>query len=120
MAGASAWLSLDGVDTHEGEFTRLWFVATLAYGVGDVVTTVAVVFYAPHVAEANPFVVLAMGGLGLGGLIALKLLAFGACMAISLLAIVRWDDRDLYLLPPLALTVVGLLVTASNLWLLAQ
>ncbi|MFB6070528.1 MAG: hypothetical protein ABEJ76_05835 [Halanaeroarchaeum sp.] len=120
MAGANAWLSLEGVNTHPDEFYRLWFLATVTYGVGDTVTTVALVYYAPRIAEGNPLVAAAMGGLGLGGLIAVKWLAFAACIGISLLAIVEWDERQLYLLPPLTLTVVGVLVTGSNLWLLAQ
>lgn len=114
------WLTLDGVDAREEEFYWLWILATTAYGVGDVVTTIALVYYDPRVAEANPLVAAAMGSFGLGGLVVLKWAVFGCSLALSVVALRAWRDRFLYYAPPLTLTAVGLLVTASNLWLLAR
>ncbi|ERH13592.1 MAG: hypothetical protein J07HB67_02633 [halophilic archaeon J07HB67] len=48
-------LSLERTRFDTTEFSRLWFVATLRYGVGDIVTTLAV-FRADRVTEANDLV----------------------------------------------------------------
>ncbi|MFB6271063.1 MAG: hypothetical protein ABEH83_14050 [Halobacterium sp.] len=107
----------DGV-TDENEFYWLWIAATTAYGVGDVVTTVALVFYAPHVQEGNPLVAAAVDSLGLAGLVALKLAVFLGCLALSVYAMHAWRDRTLYAFPPLLLAALGTLLTAVNVRLL--
>lgn len=114
------WLSLDGTDVDERRFYRLWLLATATYGVGDIVTTIALVRYAPAVREGNPIVAGSIEQFGLGGLVALKWLAFFAALALSLAALHRWHDRVLSYFPPLALAGVGLFVTVLNLGLLSR
>ncbi|MDR5671612.1 putative membrane protein [Halalkaliarchaeum sp. AArc-CO] len=99
------------------EFYWLWIVATAAYGVGDVVTTIALVYFVPHLSEGNPIVRLAMDTFGLWGLVAAKLVAFLVMVWISYLG-ARDGDAVLYYFPPALLTVVGVTVTAVNLRLL--
>jgi hypothetical protein len=110
------WLTLaEGYD--EREFTLLWLVAAATYGVGDVVTTVAIAWFSRTVREGNPLVAGAIEAFGQGGLIGLKLGAFLLCIAISLLA-ARARDDTMYYLPPAVLSVVGFVATAYNLVLL--
>lgn len=112
------WGSLAGTRTTEQEFYWLWILATTAYGVGDIVTTIALVEFTTHLVEANPFVSYAIGTYGLPGLVGLKLAAFFACLGLSVVAIRSWDDRSLYAFPPLVLTIVGLLTTVLNIRLM--
>lgn len=112
------WVTLEGTRTTEREFYWLWILATTAYGVGDVVTTIALVEFTTQFAEANPIVAFALYGHGLPGLIAVKLGAFFGCLAISVVSIRAWNDRYLYALPPLVLLVVGSVTTILNLRLL--
>lgn len=114
------WLSLDGTGADAERFTRLWLLATATYGVGDVVTTVALVQYAPRVSEGNPLVAVSIERFGLGGLVGLKWLAFFGALAVSLAALHHWRDRTLSYYPPLTLAVVGLLVTVLNIGLLSM
>ncbi|MEE6211155.1 hypothetical protein U3A55_13475 [Salarchaeum sp. III] len=114
------WLTVDGDVGSEQEFYWLWILATTGYGVGDIVTTVALVFYAPAVREGNPLVAFALERLGLLGLVSVKLAAFVLCLGVSVYAMHAWKDRFVYLTPPVALTVVGLFLTALNLSLLAR
>lgn len=110
------WLTLaEGYD--EREFTLLWLVAAVTYGVGDIVTTVAIAWFSRTVREGNPLVAGAIEAFGQGGLIGLKLGAFLLCIAISLLA-ARARDDTMYYLPPAVLSVVGFVATAYNLLLL--
>ncbi|WP_119818622.1 hypothetical protein [Halalkaliarchaeum desulfuricum] len=104
-------------DRRPDEFYWLWIVATAAYGVGDVVTTIALVYFVPHLGEGNPIVRFAMDSLGLWGLVAAKLAAFLVMVWISHLG-ARDGDTLLYYFPPLLLTIVGVMVTAVNLRLL--
>lgn len=99
------------------EFYLLWVVVVVTYGVGDMLTTMAVVD-APGLHEANAVVTaaLAFGG---GGLAALKFLVIGGCVVLSAGAALR-RDRVLYYLPPALLTAMGSLVTVHNLGLLLQ
>lgn len=112
------WWSLDGTRTTTQEFYWLWIAATTAYGVGDIVTTIALVQFTTHLVEANPLVAYAFGTHGLPGLIGIKLGAFFACLAISIIAIRSWDDRSLYALPPIVLSIVGLATTVHNIRLM--
>ncbi|WP_435102376.1 hypothetical protein [Halarchaeum sp. P4] len=100
------------------EFYWLWIFATSAYGVGDVLTTLTLTWYVPHVAEGNPLMAAAIETFGVSGLIAWKLLAFAGCLAISLRAARTWNDRFTYYLPPVVLTLVGTFFTVYNLRLL--
>lgn len=99
------------------EFYALWILATTTYGVGDVVTTVALVWFVPSLAEGNPLVAFAIGRVGLAGLVAVKLAGFGVLLWISVVG-GRDDDALVYYFGPVLLTLFGLVVTASNLRLL--
>lgn len=112
------WLSVDEAVTDEREFYWLWVAATAGYGVGDVATTVALVFYAPGLREGNPVVAAALDAFGLGGLVAVKLAVFLACLAVSVYAMHAWGDRVLYAFPPVVLAVLGTALTLVNLGLL--
>jgi hypothetical protein len=98
-------------------FRRAWAVAAATYGVGDVVTTLAIVQFVPGLVEANPLVSAAMDAYGTPGLVAVKLGVFLAAIAISVDG-VRADDRFTCHAPPAALAVVGVGTTAYNLLLL--
>jgi len=111
-----SWLSLDETGFDPTEFSRLWFVATLTYGVGDIVTTLAV-FRAGGVGEGNGLLRAATATLGQAGLVGVKLAAFGVCLAVSLWA-AQADDRIGFYLPPAALAVAGAFTTVFNLRLL--
>ncbi|MEF8780703.1 MAG: hypothetical protein V5A46_08500 [Haloferacaceae archaeon] len=104
-------------DRRPDEFYWLWIFATATYGVGDVVSTVALVSFVPHLSEANPVVRLAMDSLGLWGLVAAKVAAFLVMVWISYLG-ARDGDGLMYYFPPLLLAAVGTAVTAVNLRLL--
>ncbi|WP_336035467.1 hypothetical protein [Halobacterium yunchengense] len=112
------WLTVDDAVTSEREFYLLWGGAALAYGGGDVVTTVALAFYAPGLQEGNPVVATAVDAFGLGGLVAAKLAVFACCLALSVYAMHAWRDRVSYAFPPLLLAAVGAALTALNLRLL--
>jgi hypothetical protein len=100
-----------------GLVAGVWLLAVLAYGVGDAVTTVAVVASPLH-AEANPVVAGAVAAFGTGGLLALKLAAFSVCSALGLWGGLR-DDPFLRYMPPAVLAAVGVTTTAVNLVLLS-
>ncbi|WP_251342763.1 hypothetical protein [Haloplanus halophilus] len=110
-------LSLDGTPYDDAEFSRLWLVATATYGVGDVVTTVALVRFSASVSEANALLRTAIEAFGLWGLVGLKLAAFFTCLAISLSGARDADDL-LYYGPPAVLALVGAFTTAYNVRLL--
>ncbi|MFB6194187.1 MAG: DUF5658 family protein [Halobaculum sp.] len=112
-----AYLRLSDTRFSEREFTRLWTVALATYGVGDIVTTLAVIRLTDRIGEANPLVRVAVAQYGETGLIALKLAVFGLCLALSLSS-ARADDRWGYYLPPALLALVGGFTTALNLRLL--
>jgi hypothetical protein len=110
-------LSLDATPYDPGEFSSLWVVATTTYGVGDVVTTVALVGFSESVSEANALLRSAIDVFGLWGLVGFKLLAFFVCLGISLVGAHDADDL-LYYGPPVVLSLVGAFTTAYNLRLL--
>jgi hypothetical protein len=112
----SRWLTLDGTRFSETEFTRLWFLAAVTYGVGDVVTTIAL-FGSPRLQEANVVLSTAIQAFGQVGLVGAKLTVFGLCIAVSLWS-AHAGDRFGYYFPPTALAVTGAFTTAFNLRLL--
>ncbi|GAB3414535.1 hypothetical protein GCM10027435_09610 [Haloparvum alkalitolerans] len=99
------------------EFYALWILATTTYGVGDIVTTVALVWFVPALVEGNPLVAFAIERVGLAGLVAVKLVGFGVMVWISVVG-GREDDALVYYFGPGLLTLFGLAVTANNLRLL--
>lgn len=113
ISALSDRLSLAETPFDEGEFTNLWFLAALGYGVGDTVTTIALMGYSPTVIEGNPVLRWAVAQFGQSGLVGLKLVAFFACLALSIDA-ARDGDRLWYYAPPLVLTVVGTFTTVYN------
>jgi len=110
-------VSLDETPFDPAEFSWLWLVSAATYGVGDVVTTIALVGYDDAVAEGNALLRMAIESFGLSGLVGLKLIAFFVCLAISLHG-ARDADSALYYGPPAMLAVVGAFTTAYNLRLL--
>lgn len=117
----------DAADNREGdrtpvykqrprEFYGLWLLAALAYGVGDVLSTVYAVFVIPGIQEANPIVDVLLANFGIGGFLIFKLLVFLVLITISVQG-ARTDDRFSYYWPPLVATVLGVGLTAWNLWL---
>jgi hypothetical protein len=100
----------------EREFRQLWLIPLATYGVGDIVTTVTLLWFTDEVNELNAVVLFAVDAFGLAGFVGLKLVAFGACLGISLLG-AHWEDAVVYYLPPATLSVVGVFVTAINLQL---
>lgn len=112
------WLTLDGVPFSTASFTQVWLFALATYGVGDVVTTIALVWFSPYHVEANPVVATAIGAFGGGGFLALKLLSFYACLGIALWAGALDDDFLLFYLPPVVLALAGTVTTILNLRLL--
>ncbi|MFC7235506.1 hypothetical protein [Halosegnis marinus] len=113
----SSELRLREAGSSGREFTRLWLVALATYGVGDVVTTVALTRFVPRLSEGNLLLAALLNSHGNLGLIGLKLAVFAGCLAISLYG-ARTADRFVYYLPPALLAVVGGFTTAYNLRLL--
>jgi hypothetical protein len=112
------WWTFEGVSFTPESFSRAWLVALAAYGVGDVVTSIALIWFSPLYVEANPVIAEAIGLFGGGGFLALKLLVFYACIGISLWGGVLDDDPLLFYGPPVALGLFGLFTTAHNLLLM--
>ncbi|MFB6371207.1 MAG: hypothetical protein ABEH42_12650 [Haloarculaceae archaeon] len=93
-----------------------WGLALITYGLGDGVTTLAVVA-SPHHVETNPIVAAAIGTAGGVGLLAVKAGVLGGCVALSI-----WmaeGDRTFSYWPPILLVAVGAATTLSNITLLA-
>lgn len=109
--------SLDGTGFHEREFIRLWLLATGAFGVGDTVTTIALIRYSETVVEGNPVLRVAVEQFGQMGLVGLKLFAFFACLALCLDA-ARAEDKLWYYAPPVVLTLAGCFTTVYNIRLM--
>lgn len=112
-----SWLSLDGTSVDQTEFTQLWTIAVATYGVGDVVTTVALMEFSETVVEANAIIRAATDAFGQSGLVTLKIAVFLMCISLSVDAANR-EDRLLYYLPPVALAFVGAFTTALNIRLM--
>lgn len=110
-------VSLEETPFDPTEFSWLWLLSAATYGVGDIVTTIALVRYSAAVAEGNVLLRVAIEAFGLSGLVGLKLLAFLMCLAITFQG-ARDADSVLYYGPPVILAVVGAFTTAFNLRLL--
>lgn len=110
-------LRLDGTPFEEREFTQLWLIATATYGVGDIVTTIALFEYSATISEANPLLQSIMETFGQAGLVSIKLAVFLICIFVSVDAANR-GDRLIFYLPPVVLALVGAFTTAYNLRLL--
>jgi hypothetical protein len=110
-------LRLEDTPFDSREFRRLWTVALSTYGVGDIVTTITLLYFSHRVDEMNLLVQLAVGAYGRWGFVGLKLVSFLLCIAISVYG-ARTEDRLLFYLPPLLLAVVGAFATAFNFRLL--
>jgi hypothetical protein len=95
------------------ELFVLWGVAAATYGVGDVLTTIVLVYAVPGLGEANPFVHWGLDTFGIPGLVALKLAVFGIGIYVSRLGITH-RDRLMYYSPPVVMTCVGLAATVVN------
>lgn len=100
------------------EFYWLWILATTTYGVGDVVTTLALLYFDSGVREANALVRLAVDSFGLAGLVGLKLAVFFLCLGVQVYAMGDTDDPVVVYAPPAVLAVFGAFTTAFNVRLL--
>lgn len=112
------WLHFEGSPFDEETFRNLWLLALATYGVGDIVTTITIVYFSRLHVEANPIVNLAIDAFGGGGFLGMKLLVLYICLGVSIWAGRLENDRVLFYGPPLLLTFVGLLITGLNLGLL--
>lgn len=110
-------LTPDAAFFDPDEYANIWLLATMSYGVGDIVTTMALVRFSARVQEANLLLQYVVNQFGQFGLVALKLAVFMTCIAISLTA-ARDEDRFVYYVPPVVLTLVGTFTTVYNLRLL--
>lgn len=110
-------VTLEETPFDPAEFSRLWLLSAATYGVGDIVTTIALVRYSETVAEANALLRAAIEAFGLSGMVGLKLAVFVVCLAVSLHG-ARDADSALYYGPPAMLAVVGAFTTVYNLRLL--
>lgn len=97
-------------------FGLLWLLAVLTYGVGDLLTTVAIT-QTPELHEANMLVLEVINQFGHAGLVGVKLAAFLLAFGIALDG-ARVGDRVTYYLPPATLVVFGVALTTYNLGLL--
>lgn len=119
--GNAWWNSLRGThfEGRERRFRQLWLVAAATYGVGDIVTTIAILFFHPGVREANPFIRIAARSFGSLGVVSLKLAVFIGFILVSVY-FARNGDKWLSYAPPVVLTVTGSVVTIHNLIGLAR
>lgn len=113
-------LGLDGTpfEGRTDEFYWLWILATATYGVGDVVSTVALLYFDDAVAEANALVRVAVESFGLAGFVGLKIAVFGVCLGVQVTAMADTDDPVAVYAPPAVLAVFGAFTTAFNVRLL--
>lgn len=112
------WLTFEGLPFNVGWFWGAWTLAILAYGIGDVVTTIALVWSTPAYVEANPIIAGAIDAFGGGGFLGVKLLSFYGALGLSIWGGVGDEDHLLFYGPPLALALFGLVTTVFNLNLL--
>lgn len=96
------------------EFSRLWTVALATYGVGDIVTTIALLNFVERVDEANVLLQSVVTSHGQAGLVGLKFAVFLVGITTSVYGD-RVDDWVIYYLPPTVLAVFGAFATAFNL-----
>jgi len=112
------WRSFENSMFDERWFVALWLVAVATYGVGDIVTTIAMVYFTDLYTESNPLIRSAIETFGGGGFLGLKLLVFNVCIGISIWAGKQADDWLMFYGPPSLLAVLGLWMTWLNLGLL--
>jgi len=87
------WYTFDGNEFSRDSFVHVWLLALSTDGVGDVVTTIALLWFSPYHVEANPVVAGAITPFGGGGYLGLKLLSFFGCLGVSVWAGVRGRNR---------------------------
>jgi hypothetical protein len=112
--------TLEGT-SYEGrvsEFYSLWVLAGVTYGSGDILTTLTLMGHSPRVTESNVLLAGVVDAVGVSGLVALKLVVFLGCLAVSLYGASELDDWVTYYAPPVALAAVGAFATVFNLRLL--
>lgn len=110
-------LRSESLSGREQGFYWLWIGATSAYGVGDIVTTLTILYFDVGVRESNLLLQRAFDSFGQSGIIALKFAVFLTCLVISLYAAEQLEWQ-LYYAPPAILIAVGTFVTAHNLRLM--
>lgn len=106
--GRPADLAAETIEWLHDRETALWYLAVLAYGIGDTVTT-AVGVGLRRVAEAGPVVEGLLAGAGLPGFLAFKLVMLGLFYAAW-----RALSSPGRAAIPFVLAVVGTGVTAWN------
>lgn len=111
MSRAREWYRWKRRESTELYF--LWGVAALTYGVGDILTTILLVYAIPGLNEANPFVHWGLRTFGLPGLLVMKLGVFAIGIYITRLGL-RQKDRILYYAPPLGMILFGAWATTVN------
>lgn len=116
--GPVNWVTFENAPFSSDSFSNVWLAALATYGVGDVVTTIALIYFVPLTTEANPVIRVAIETFGGGGFLALKLLVFYGCIAISIWAGLLVKDRLMFYGPPLVLAVFGGVTTLFNLALM--
>lgn len=114
----ASWFTLEDTPFDEVSFSRVWLLAVATYGVGDVVTTIALVYFSDLHTEANPVIRQAIMAFGGGGFLGLKLLVIYACIGVSIWAGLGDEDRLMFYGPPLLLAAFGAFTTWHNLGLL--
>lgn len=112
------WVTFENAPFEEDRFSAAWLLALATYGVGDIVTTIALLYFMPAFTEANPMVRFAIENFGGGGFLALKLLVFYACLGIAIWAGLLAKDKLMFYGPPLVLALFGAVVTLFNLSLM--
>lgn len=112
------WWTFENSPFEERRFSNAWLLALATYGVGDIVTTIALLYFIPSFTEANPMVRFAIENFGGGGFLALKLLVFYACLGITIWAGLLAKDKLMFYGPPLVLALFGAVVTLFNLSLM--
>lgn len=95
------------------EFYQLWLVALATYGVGDIVTTIALLRFVNRIDELNVIVETVVGLYGEAALVVLKFVVFAVAIGVSVYGD-RVDDWVLFYLPPTTLAVIGGFTTAYN------
>lgn len=118
MGRLDTMLAGEAILEGEQQFYWLWILATIAYGVGDILTTLTILTVDLGIQEANLLIRHAFTHLGQWGVVGLKLGVFIGAIALSVAAAELWDDRDLYYAPPIVLILMGTVVTANNLYLM--
>ncbi|TQR22209.1 hypothetical protein C9J85_07040 [Haloferax sp. wsp5] len=99
-------LRLEDTPFEAREFSLLWLIALATYGVGDIVTTLTILYYERRFDEANALLV-ASRTFGGGGFLGLELLVIYLSRP-GIWGGVLEEDRAALLGPPALLTVLGL------------